>query len=516
MVDKGSDLNRRVWTLFERAGFETKPNSYDETEETVILDSDRERTLDLSASIPELGVKIIGENTTATDLDEPFSTYVHDMQTLAKAAEANGCLFVMTGKEIRKQDRTYAKANRAMIWGEDELRYFEVVVDAIGEYAKYEIIHYFGITTAEETNIHNVLALRLHQPRSNSNADLYMFTITPDKLLKTCAIYRRAQGKADAYQRIVKRGRLDSVRKFVTKQNALLPPNIILHLGSNVVWQPLKIPKTNLAGEVITLARVYDYELGVLSIPMSYASMEIIDGQHRLYGFVKTEPATQQTYNLVVLGMKGLSTANRRDTFVAINANSRRVDPNLVAYLKYTENERACQKDNELMAIKIVVDLNNTTPFRGKIRLLDFGNQKITLKGFSGYDLIGLLGPKGLLRKHCNNKSSEYVSALRIYFSVLKSLFSTQWQQPGKYIIFTNRGISAFLKLLRSILRTTGKPLDNVTAEKYLKPLKENWKAKDWEIRNLKSAYVGSKGWIDFHRDLVAIIQKTYPEFKEK
>jgi len=103
-----------------------------------------------------------------------------------------------------------------------------------------------------------------------------------------------------------------------------------------------------------------------------------------------------------------------------------------------------------------------------------------------------------------------------MYFSLLKSLFNTQWQQPDKYIIFTNRGISAFLKLLRSILRTTGKPLDKETAEKYLKPLKENWKAKDWETRNLRSAYVGSKGWADFHRHLIATIQKTYPEFTEK
>ena len=101
-----------------------------------------------------------------------------------------------------------------------------------------------------------------------------------------------------------------------------------------------------------------------------------------------------------------------RYAFVAINDNSRRMDANLVAYLKYTDDECQCQEDPELMAIKIVVELNETTAFRDKIRFLDVGTQKITLKGFSGYDLKGLLGPRGLLRKYYTNNSREYVKAL--------------------------------------------------------------------------------------------------------
>ena len=84
---------------------------------------------------------------------------------------------------------------------------------------------------------------------------------------------------------------------------------------------------------------------------------------------------------------------------MAINDNARRMDPNLVAYLKLTDDEAACQKDSELMAIRVVFELNRTTPFQKKIRFLDIGDQKITLKGFAGYDLKGLLGERGLLRR---------------------------------------------------------------------------------------------------------------------
>ena len=112
-----------------------------------------------------------------------------------------------------------------------------------------------------------------------------------------------------------------------------------------------------------------------------------------------------------------------------------------------------CQKDNELMAIKIVYELNRTTPFKKKIRLLDVGKERITLKGFAGYDLKGLIGERGLLRKHYDHNSNEYIKLLRIYFNILKSTFPEQWNDPEKYIIFTNKGISAFLKLLNLFLK---------------------------------------------------------------
>ena len=190
------------------------------------------------------------------------------------------------------------------------------------------------------------------------------------------------------------------------------------------------------------------------------------------------------------------------------------MDANLVAYLKYTTDDQECQNSNELMAIRVVVELNKTTPFKNSIKLLDVGKQKITLKGFSGYDLRGLLGKRGLLRKHYStNTAEEYINVLRIYFGTIQSLFKKQWKDPDKYIIASNRGISAFLKLLKSILKTEKRPIQQSDVQKYLKALKSHWK--NWEYKKLKADYVGSQGWTAFHRDLVGAIRKRYPEFKK-
>lgn len=515
MPDKGSTLNKRVWSLFERAGFKTKPNSQNPAEEVITLSPGKTRTLDLSAVDDSLGIKIIGWNKARRDFTESFTVHLHDYQKLMELAGAQSALFVSTDKDLSDDDREYARQNKMRVWGKEELEYYEALVDAIGEYAKYEIIHSFGITTEEEKDIHNLLALRLHQPFSSSHTELFLFTTTPEMLLKSCVVLRRAQGSKDTYQRILQKKRLRSIRKFVTQPDALLPPNIIVHFSDNVRWEPLDTPSKDSQGRKITISKRGDGELFLLSIPKQYDSLELIDGQHRLFGFTGADPATKQHFNLVVLGIADIPPEKRTGTFVAINDNARRMDANLVAYLKFNEDEPTCQKDNELMAIKVVINLNKTTPFKKKIRLLDVGTQKITLKGFAGYDLKGLLAKRGQLRKYYPNESAAYVTALRLYFGLLKSLFAKQWAEPDKYIIFTNRGISAFLKLLKSILKTHKKRIDHRTVKNYLQPLRDTWADSHWETSRLRNAYVGSKGWKDFHRDLVSAIQKAHHEFKE-
>lgn len=512
-MGKGEKLNQKVWKLFTKAGFKTKPNVGDPKEEKIPLDGRESRTVDLCAWDDDLGIKIIGWNKARKDLKESFSVHFHDYERLKKISKSDSVLFVSTDKEPEEGDFEYARKNGMRVWGKEELEYYQSLVDAIGEYAKYEIINSFGIETKEEQLIHNILALKFEQPITDSDTDLYLFTTTPEFLLKTCVVLRKARKNKDAYQRILNRKRLRPIKNFVTQSGALLPTNIVLHLNDEVTEEELGIPNKNIDKKKITISKREVNKLVLLKIPSKYASLELIDGQHRLFGFVLAEPATRKHFNLAVIGIANIGAELRTKTFVAINDKAKKVDPNLVAYLKYNDDEIVCQQNNELMAIKIAVELNKISPFKKKIRLLDVGNQKITLKGFAGYDLKGLIGHRGLLRKHYNHNSGEYVKVLRLYFNLLKSTFPDQWNDPDKYIIFTNKGISAFLKLLRSILKTEEKKLNKKDIVKYLKALKKN--IKDWDIDSLKKSYVGSQGWKEFHRDLVKAIKKEYRNFEE-
>jgi len=503
-----------VWQLFSKAGFKTQPHSSDPAEKEVDIRG-KKRTLDLFATEEELDISIVGWNKARKELKESFSTHVHDYDVIKKKLKADAVLFISTEHEITEADRQFARENGDTVWGLDELAYFEAIANAIGKWSRYEIIHSLGITTREEKATLTVPAVRLTQPNKHSTTELFLFSMPAEKLLKTCAIFRRAQGDANAYQRMLSTKRLPSIAKFLSQRDSILPTNVVLHLSPQVVSHNLKNADRfkNEHDNPVNFSRC-DSRFVALSIPLEYASMEIIDGQHRIFGFSHCDEITQRNYGVLVTGLRELDDSQKRDAFIAINDNSRRMDANLVAYLKYTKDDVLCQADNELMAIRVVVELNKISPFKKAIRLLDVGDQRITLKGFAGYDLKGLLGPRGLLRKHYTaNTADEYNTALRTYFSTIQSLFKKEWADPNRYIIATNRGISAFLKLLKSMLRTHGGTLDHETIKSYLQPLKTGWK--NWETSKLQQNYTGSQGWKRFHREMVAEIKKTHPLFRE-
>src|SRR5207245_11555340 len=112
-----------------------------------------------------------------------------------------------------------------------------------------------------------------------------------------------------------------------------------------------------------------------------------------------------------------------------------------------------------------------------------------------------------------NNDPDEFITVLRTYFSTVRSLFGKEWRDPDNCIVSTNRGVSAFLKLLRSMFRTEKRQLAHQDFKKYLSALKREWKS--WKFADLKKTYVGSQGWADFHKDLVAAIRKHYPYLKK-
>lgn len=512
-MTEGDKLNQRVWKVFQKAGFKTKPSDNSSAEHKVKLSARKPRPVDLLAEDKKLKVRIIGSNKSGLHV-KPFSGHINDYYELGQKDKAK-VLFVVTNRTVTDPDRELIESKKMSLWGRQELEYYEALAATLGQYAKYEILHALKIRTKEERDTHRVLAFRIRQPHDESENELFLFTMTPDRLLKTSVVFRRASNNADAYQRMLQAKRLPKILRFISSAEAILPTDLILHLSERVTVDELDIDLENLRdsrGHHVSLGSTH-YDLVVLNIPMEYASPELIDGQHRLFAFTNAEPATKRSFNLVLLGLKGLREKQQQKTFLAINDTAKRVDPNLVAYLKYTKDDVKCQSDPELMAIRVVVDLTEHHPFKDAIRLLDTGRNIITLKGFSGYDLKGLLSRNGLLRKYTpENEPGQYVTALRIYFSAIKELFKDEWDNPKTYIIATNRGISAFLKLLRSVLKMHGAPLDIDDAKKYLQPLQQHWT--DWQTTNLKNKYVGSQGWKQFHRDLVAAIANEFPNIE--
>ena len=124
-MDKGAALNKRVWELFERAGFATQPNSQSTGEHQVELAPGKFRKVDLFAEERALGVRIIASNKSG-GVKDSWTAHVNDWEEIGTAAKADRVLFVVTGKDLSEEDRAYATNKGMCIWGEKELSYYEV------------------------------------------------------------------------------------------------------------------------------------------------------------------------------------------------------------------------------------------------------------------------------------------------------------------------------------------------------------------------------------------------------
>src|SRR5205807_1250614 len=138
-------------------------------EHIVILQGSKQRPVDLFAEDRNLRVKIIGSNKSGINL-KPFSGHINDYYQLGRAEKAK-VLFVVTHKKVTDEDRALITAQGMVLWSERELEYYDALTDAIGKYAKYEILFALGIHTREELDIHRLLALRIRQPDDQGRND---------------------------------------------------------------------------------------------------------------------------------------------------------------------------------------------------------------------------------------------------------------------------------------------------------------------------------------------------------
>src|SRR5579872_2094170 len=104
-MDKGAELNKRVWTLFEKAGFDTQPSSHSSKEHEVQLSPHKKIPVDLYARAPGLGVTVVGSNKSG-GLGR-WTEHVTLYKELGQKAGANKVLFVVTGTDLDQNERDH-------------------------------------------------------------------------------------------------------------------------------------------------------------------------------------------------------------------------------------------------------------------------------------------------------------------------------------------------------------------------------------------------------------------------
>lgn len=263
---------------------------------------------------------------------------------------------------ISDNDRTRASAANVTLLDQKDLEYYELLILQVGTAARFQfladVLQGRGIPGLEI----KIPAIRARMGGSTS----YSFSISPEYLLKIAFVSHRTRGKAsdiDAYQRLLKKSRLRSIRQYIS-DGGIFPTNIVVNVAESR-WLSFDRGKQEGDDKNATF--------GWLTIRPAYRVAWIIDGQHRLFAYADHPSAKKGLIS--VIAFVGLEPSEQARLFVDINAEQRKVKQSLLQELYAELHWDADAPEIRVQAIlsKVIqaLDTDLRSPLLGRVLKAD-------------------------------------------------------------------------------------------------------------------------------------------------
>jgi DNA sulfur modification protein DndB len=299
---------------------------------------------------------------------------------------------------------------------------------------------------------------------------LYSFCATPENLLRLAYVKRLDRFAESGYQRDLNAQKLRHINGFLSGDGYFANNLVVCFDGGNGHLTFLDAKKR-------AVKDPQQGQMGLLRIPKVYCSAEVIDGQHRLFGYlnvtgdaeVETRLALRRAKDaLNVIAIEDPGEDERPLLFVDINCDQTRVSMRNIWSLM------GDIKPNFEMGFiaNLVKALNGKGPLKGKIhvpgkntqggRAINIANLGKGIKdrhlvtfnrGGAKFDWNVYDGPHE--KESYPDHSSEVVLRdFNTFFSALKSTAPHDWKRQEKGFILTNNGLNVLLRVFTEILKS--------------------------------------------------------------
>ena len=304
----------------------------------------------------------VGRSSALTAAITKFSSLRSRIQSATRRAigESKGrplCQIIWTDRIIvtgAQQDR--AKADNILLLDENDLDYYEKLAGRIGAAARYQLLADLMPGRQIGHASFTVPAIRTKVLGRWS----YTFAASPEQLLPIAYFAHKAKGRSgsDAYQRMVTKARLRSIKRYI-QDNNFFPTNILLSVNNsrrlNFMLTDKKVRSES--------------SLGILEVKGSLGLAWIIDGQHRLLAYAGLPEAAE--HRLMVTAFDELPAYIQAKLFKDINHEQKSVSQALLLLIR-AEIELSSERDvDKVHAIATMVikglDSNPDCPFYGRI-----------------------------------------------------------------------------------------------------------------------------------------------------
>lgn len=259
----------------------------------------------------------------------------------------------------------------------------------------------------------------------------------------------------EGVQREQSKERVESISKYCLDPDATFPTPIIISIYRNKKY-------TDNGHEFI------------FDINDEYETIgDVIDGQHRLLGIIKSNRAVD--FNLPIVLMFNLTMEEKAYVFSIINSTQTKVSMSLIYDLFDLSKTRSFQKT----AHEIARSLNkmNNSPFFNRLKMLgkkdDYQYYATLSQGTFVTQLLSLMtkdpnGERSALKRNIPLQNDDHLP-LRQYFlegkddvilkiilncfSALKVIFPNEWENPDRNILWKTTGFGGVIKAFPKIYK---------------------------------------------------------------
>lgn len=370
----------------------------------------------------------------------------------------------------------------------NDTNYLQYLNSVIGEQAKFEFYSQINISLADIASSsqkeiipdETFLVKNKIITTKRDKADLYLFSIKVEDLLSIASVSRYNglpllfDNEVQGYQRIINPKKVEDIaKKFIGKSSYTIFPNSIIAI----------LPKD----------AKFQAKKSNLKIPNKFCSLEIIDGQHRLFAYSHKSISAKIRKNseLIVAGLK-LNNYDKKDEIAArifceINSTQSKVSKNLLYQLKY---DVIGEKSLEALASKSLLLCNDK---KGKalsnifltnvlVKKNSIGLSPIPLTTIVDTELIYFVrGEKvgggeisdtlyetifDIKKKKYTNSSLKFCknlsNILTQYFNNVKAVYPKDFHLKSNSYLQSSKYYSVFIRILRKHLFNDKKKVSTI------------------------------------------------------
>ena len=371
-------------------------------------------------------------------------------------------IFATRNYSITAEDRSRMCNSGITHLDELQINYYSSLAKHLGSSARYQLLGDLFATQTIKGMQNLIPAIR----GKMGNHTYYSFSIEPEKLLKIGYVLHRNEtnnsglDEIQTYQRLIKKNRLNSIRKFI-EAKGYFANSIIISINTKRALR-FDLSEKQIKDSISTL--------GVLHLPQKYKSAYIIDGQHRLYGYSDSKYAS--TNSIPVVAFENLDEAEQVKLFMDINENQKSVSKNLRntlnAHMLWFSPKESEKRDALRLRIAQYLGEKNDSPLYNRIIIGEeqsTPHKCITIESIriainvgnflSKFDKKNILTQHGIFDSGKNDITFNHLyKYLELCLLYIKNNVKTEWEKGSSEngFLVINNGIGGLIRVINDIV----------------------------------------------------------------